>query len=560
MLRWPLRRLRLKFQASDLTLSSSNRYWVGGGKLGSKWYEKFEKEYASGANSVFIFSLNETSAYNFLVNDFLKRRLRDFRVAVTFNYAKGLTPETTLHGRDLLSRLAMNRGKALYTEAWGVSTTSSTSSPALNQVKLLDFVIRKYPTFLLVEDANRLIPRVELGHSWEEERRIAAYVERWTKSNAVKKARSVVCLLTPAPEDLDKGVASHAKVIMSPLPSSEERKSAIELLMGQWREARWEAPVESYVQASAGLRTNDITDALTRERMDARLANRPISPKSLVEERAQKLTRYNLEVEEAKFGFEAVGGLEMHKKILRRAVINKILYKEDLSPFGVAHYTGVLFAGPSGTGKSLLAECMAKEANCVFVRLQMGKIVTSWFGESERNMLMALRATESLASPRSPVIVFIDEISTMLPQQASSDSNATSQRLLGTLLEFQGKIRNVIYIAASNRPDLLDFALISRYPVRLPLLAPDRNTREKILEVQTNIHHPMVLAEDVNFGEIAEKTEGLMGRDLENLVLSAGDIAAEKYLSGPKREKRAHQEDFMEALRTFKPSQDPQMV
>jgi len=216
--------------------------------------------------------------------------------------------------------------------------------------------------------------------------------------------------------------------------------------------------------------------------------------------------------------WEDIGDLEEVKKELREAVEWPLKYPQTYSKLGIEPPRGVLLYGPPGCGKTLLAKAVANEANANFIAVKGPEVLSKWVGESER----AIRKIFHKARQVAPCIVFFDEIDSIAGRRGS-DVNKVTDRVLNQLLtELDGieRLRGVVVLAATNRPDLLDPALLR--PGRLDKLIyvplPNREARLKILKVHTR---KVPLAEDVNLEEIAEKTEGYTGADLAAICREA---------------------------------------
>lgn len=182
-----------------------------------------------------------------------------------------------------------------------------------------------------------------------------------------------------------------------------------------------------------------------------------------------------LEPKESKHGLEDVAGY--------RYITQEIERRLPRIREGKADIAGILFNGPPGTGKSFYASALAKSGgvNMVVIR----NLRSMWVGQSERNLEQIFEVAKTLA----PVIIFVDEIDQMFASRDRSVDTAggVEQRLLGRLLEFMDDKTNlgkVLWIAASNRPDLIDPALLSRFKLRLPFLLPDRSTCIELLRDQ----------------------------------------------------------------------------
>jgi len=252
--------------------------------------------------------------------------------------------------------------------------------------------------------------------------------------------------------------------------------------------------------------------------------------------------------------WDDIGGLEDVKQQLREAVEWPLKYPDAFKRVGIEPPRGILLFGPPGTGKTLLAKAVATESEANFIAIRGPEILSKWVGESER----AIRELFRRARQYAPAIVFIDEIDAVAPMRGLSVESHVTERVVSQLLtELDGLVatRDVVFVAATNRPDLLDPALLR--PGRIDKLIfvppPDKRTRYEILKVHTK---KMPLAEDVDLERLAEITEGFSGADLAALVKEAGLRALRESLNIDK----VHWRHFEAALQVIKPSLSKEMV
>jgi transitional endoplasmic reticulum ATPase len=265
--------------------------------------------------------------------------------------------------------------------------------------------------------------------------------------------------------------------------------------------------------------------------------------------------------------WEDIGGLEEVKEILREAVEWPLKYPEAFEALGITPPKGVLLYGPPGTGKTLLAKAVATESEANFIGIRGPEVLSKWVGESEKRIREIFRKARQAA----PTVIFIDEIDAIAPMRGT-DVNRVTDRLINQLLtEMDGLEENsgVVIIAATNRPDILDPALLrpGRFDRLILVPAPDEKARLEILKVHTR---RMPLAEDVNLEEIARKTEGYTGADLAAVVREAAMAAMRRALKEGVKRAGIFEElseaflgslvvkrrDFEEALKKVRPSVD----
>ncbi len=225
--------------------------------------------------------------------------------------------------------------------------------------------------------------------------------------------------------------------------------------------------------------------------------------------------------------WDQIGGLETIKSILQESVEGALLYPELYRLMRAISPRGILLWGPPGTGKTLLAKAVAAQARANFIAVNGAELLSRWVGASEQ----AVRDLFTRARQAAPCVIFIDEIDTFVPVRGGYDSDGVSARVVGQLLtEIDGiqSCDNVLIIAATNRPDMLDPALLraGRLDLQLKVDLPDLTSRLEILQVH-NRDRP--LAEDVNLAAWAVRTEGWNGAELALLSNQATLQAIRRY-------------------------------
>ena len=253
-------------------------------------------------------------------------------------------------------------------------------------------------------------------------------------------------------------------------------------------------------------------------------------------------------VETPNVGWNEVGGLEKAKQELKEAVEWPMKYKDSFERLGIVPPKGILLYGPPGTGKTLLAKAVAKESEANFIQVKGPSLLSMWVGKSEEGV----RKVFEKARQVSPCIIFFDELDSLAGKRGMDQGAKVTERVLNQMLsEMDGieDLKNVIVIGATNRPDMLDPALLrpGRFDRILLVDVPDAESRKKILEIHTE-NTP--LAKDVKMVDLVKKTEGFVGADIESLVKEAGMLALRKDIKA----KEVTKSDFEEALMKVKPS------
>ena len=260
--------------------------------------------------------------------------------------------------------------------------------------------------------------------------------------------------------------------------------------------------------------------------------------------------------------WDDIGGLEDVKEELREAVEWPLKYPEAFAGLGINPPKGILLYGPPGTGKTLLAKAVANESEANFIAIKGPEVLSKWVGESEKNIREIFRKARQAA----PTVIFIDEIDAIAPRRGT-DVNRVTDRLINQLLtEMDGIQENsgVVVIGATNRPDIIDPALLrpGRFDRLILVPAPDEKARLEIFKVHTK---RVPLAEDVSLEELAKRTEGYTGADIEAVVREAAMLAMRRALQegvirpGMKADQirqkvKVTMKDFEEALKKIGPS------
>src|SRR6266851_4243407 len=249
-----------------------------------------------------------------------------------------------------------------------------------------------------------------------------------------------------------------------------------------------------------------------------------------------------------------VGGLTDVKQELQEAVEWPLKKPEVFKRIGIRPPKGILLFGPPGCGKTMLARAVATESEANFISIKGPEIFSKWVGESEKAIREVFRKGRSAA----PSIIFFDELDSVAPRRGmGSDDSGASERVISQLLtEMDGieALVNVVVIAASNRPDMIDPAILrpGRFDRLIFVPAPDHATRLQILKIHTR---NMPLAEGVDVDQITRQAAGYSGADMEAVCREAGLISLRRDIET----KSVTMQDFRDALERVKPSMTSEM-
>lgn len=259
-------------------------------------------------------------------------------------------------------------------------------------------------------------------------------------------------------------------------------------------------------------------------------------------------------IEIPKVNWSDVGGLAKQKQEMMEAVEWPLKNGDAFKRLGIRAPRGILMYGPPGTGKTLMAKAAARESDANFILVKGPELINMWVGESEKGV----RKIFEKARQAAPTIIFFDEIDAIAPRRGMDAGNKVTERIVNTLLvEMDGlvELNDVVVIAATNRPDIIDPALLrpGRFDRLILMGPPDADARLNTLMIHTR---NMPLAADVDLAKLAEDTEGFVGADIEALCREAGFVALRKDI----KIDVVTMSDFTEALNKATPSITPEAM
>jgi len=296
------------------------------------------------------------------------------------------------------------------------------------------------------------------------------------------------------------------------------------------------------------------------------VSTNPNSPSVVTENTIINLSQKSIDVSEEnipEITYEDIGGLRDEVKRVRELVELPLKRPEIFSRLGIEPPKGVLLYGPPGTGKTLLARAVANESDANFIVINGPEIMSKFYGDSEKK----IREIFDDAEKNAPSIVFIDEIDAVAPKREESQGEV-EKRVVSQLLTMMDGLQSrgkVVVIGATNRPNAVDPALRrpGRFDREVEISVPDRDGRLQVLKIHTR---NMPLTKDVDLEELASRTHGFVGADLESLAKEAAMVVLRKNIHKFKMDDDEEipdevlkklvisADDFKEGLKVVRPS------
>jgi AAA family ATPase len=252
--------------------------------------------------------------------------------------------------------------------------------------------------------------------------------------------------------------------------------------------------------------------------------------------------------------WEDIGGLDELKLALKQAVEWPLKRPDAFRKFGITPPKGVLMYGPPGCSKTMVAKALANESGLNFLSIKGPELFSKWAGESERSVRELFRKARQV----SPAIIFFDEVDALGSERGGSGGGKVGDRVLAQMLtEMDGieQLKDVVVVAATNRPDMIDRALLR--PGRLDRLfyvpLPDDQTRRKVFEVHTR---GKPLSEDVDLDDLVARTSGYSGAEVAAVCNEAALKALEEDLESAFVSTR----HFERSLEVVKPRITPDLL
>lgn len=473
-------------------------------------------------------------------------------LTVNFQPARGLL----LHGHSGIGKTAICKyiienlgcfhvevnGSAIFSKYFG-ETESATAS-------LFEKAVQNQPSIIFVDEIETICPK-RSSNSTEQERRItSAFVSALDKLHE-EGNRVFILATTRKPESIDPMLRRFGRLdkeIEIPIPDRIRRKEILYSLLKNLPNKV--SALDSIADFAHGYVAADLVNLCTQATMKCiKRASEYIEREDLIAAltivRPSAMRELLIEVPNVRWS--DIGGQGELKLKLRQAVEWPLKHAESFRRLGIRPPSGVLLYGPPGCSKTMIAKALATESGLNFLSIKGPELFSKWIGDSER----AVRDLFTKARQVAPSIIFFDEMDAIGGERGSSGDSGVHQRVLAQLLtELDGVVplNSVTILAATNRPDMMDRALLR--PGRLDRLIyvplPDFETRLQIIELKLS---KMSISDDVNTHNLATRTEGFSGAELQALCHEAALKALEKDLDCPE----VTMEHFELVIRDYKP-------
>ena len=473
-------------------------------------------------------------------------------------------------GKTLLARAVANESEANFILINGPEIMNKFYGESEKRIKqIFEEASEKAPSIIFIDEIDSIASKREETHG-EVERRVVAQL--LTMMDGLNKRGNVVVIgATNRPNSLDEALRRPGRFDREITFGVPDQKGRLEVLKIHTRNMPIEKDVnlKEIARVTHGFVGADLQALAKEAAMSVLRRNLPklnlkekesIPPEFLAKLRitekdfkvALKLVRPSamreVLVEKPNTTWEDIGGLEDLKQELKEVVEWPLQHADAFERLGVKAPKGVLLYGPPGTGKTLLAKAVANESEANFISIKGPELISKWIGESEKG----IRKIFEKARQASPTIIFFDEIDAITGTRGYGEGSKSTERMVNQLLtEMDGlvELNEVMVIAATNRPDLIDAALLrpGRFDRIIMAGVPDLKAREKIFGVHTK---GMKIAKDVDLKKLSTLTDFYTGSDIEAICREAAMIALRKDI----KVKEIDAKHFDEALKKVRAS------
>lgn len=495
------------------------------------WAGELGQKYLDGISHSFIlhFGTADYAVPGVRVKSYLARMFAARDVIVYYNRAEGFSFPTPSMREAFLNAVDLTGNDARTAQELQLAGLAGDQGPNRNDPRtcltLITRLLRGQKdggAIAVIDYAETIVPE---NAGTPDDRTILTMVMDWGNDPAIIQSGNIAILLTRDLEDINsalRAASARFEAIEVPLPGYDERLGFINWFLNDSPVALADGlTVERVASLTSALSLMAIEDILLRAQREGVLTVENI--KSRKKEIITSEYTDVLEVLDPERSFADIGDLDHIKAFMRRSVIDPVL---------AGNYArvpmGVLFTGPAGTGKSIMAEAVARESGLNCCVLNPAKLFDKYVGGTEQRVHRVFRAITSLA----PAIVFVDEIDQSISRGETGDSGV-SNRFFKSMLEFMSDTSHrgkVVFLAATNRPDMLDAALRrpGRFDKKIPFLVPDRDGRASILQVMMRRY--MGVQEADIPAAVLDDTDNWTGAELEAATVKAVELMQDEGL------------------------------
>jgi transitional endoplasmic reticulum ATPase len=479
-------------------------------------------------------------------------------------------------GKTLLARAVANESDAHFISINGPEIMSKFYGESEKKLrKLFDEAEEKSPSIIFIDEIDAIAPKRETV-TGEVERRVVAQLLA-LMDGLHGRGRVIVIGATNRPNSLDPALRRPGRFdreVEIKVPNEKGRREVF-LIHARNMPLDKKVSLKEYSKITHGFVGADIEavcreaamSALRRYLPKIDLESEIIDPELLEQIEVNKndfdqalkevmpsgIREVFVEVPNVKW--DQIGGLEDLKQKLKEAVDWPLSHPKIFKRMGIRPPKGILLYGPPGCGKTLLARAVATESKANFISIKGPELLSKWVGESEK----AIREVFRKAKMAAPTIIFFDEFDSIAPSRGrhTTDSGVSEKVLSQLLTELDGleSMKDIVVIAATNRPDILDPALIRPGRIDRTILvhAPDEEARLEILKIFTK---DMPLASNLKIEELLGLVDDFSGADIETLCREAAMIALRENI----RARVVSLEHFKEAREDLHPTITPEIL
>ena len=472
-------------------------------------------------------------------------------------------------GKTLLAKAVANESDAHFSVINGPEIMSKFYGESeQNLRKFFEDAEKNAPSIIFIDEIDSLAPKREESKG-EVERRVVAQLLA-LMDGLKSRGKVVVIAATNIPNSLDPALRRPGRFDREISINVPDKKGRLNILKIHTRNMPLgkDINIEEIADITYGFVGADLA-ALAKESAmvvlrkvlpDLKMKEDVALPKEVLEKliitqndfkeglkvvRPSAMREVMIEKPNVKWG--DVGGLEVVKQSLKEAVEWPLKHPDDFKRMGITPPRGILLYGAPGTGKTLLAKAVATESKANFILVKGPELLSKWVGESEK----AVREIFKKARQTAPTIIFFDEIDSLAPKRGANQGSHVTESVVNQILtELDGleRLNDVVVLGATNRPDMIDAALLrpGRFDRIILTPMPDKETREAIF----NVHTKNMPLKGVDIKKLVEKTEGYAGSDIQALCRESAINALREDMAA----KEVTMKHFEEAMKEVGPS------